>query len=107
MCHLAGFAPNIGFHSNDFDVIRGLVKETIGIALVPALALGIDRGIAFHRLANPPRRTIHVAHRASDMNPLLAVTMTALREAAEDFIDWTTDAFEVHLDSPVASIVRD
>jgi DNA-binding transcriptional LysR family regulator len=107
MCHLAGFEPNIGFHSNDFDVIRGLVKETIGIALVPALALGIDRGIAFHRLLDPPRRTIHVAHRISDVNPLLGVTIAALRDAAEDFIDWTKDAFEVHLDNPVASIVSD
>lgn len=104
MCQLAGFEPNIGFHSNDFDVIRGLVKETIGVALVPALALGTDRGIAFHRLLNPPRRTVYVARRASDVNPLLGVAMTALREAAEDFIDWTTDAFEVELDSPVASI---
>ena len=105
MCQQAGFEPNIGFHSNDFDVIRGLVKETIGVALVPAMALGIDRGIAFHRLLDPPRRTIYAAHRASDVNPLLGVTIAALREAAEDFIDWTTDAFEVHLDSPVASIV--
>lgn len=104
MCQLAGFEPNIGFHSNDFDVIRGLVKETIGVALVPALALGTDRDIAFHRLLNPPRRTVYVAHRASDVNPLLGVAMTALREAAEDFIDWTTGAFEVELDSPVASI---
>ncbi|MBT8163663.1 MULTISPECIES: LysR family transcriptional regulator [Arthrobacter] len=107
MCEQAGFEPNIGFHSNDFDVIRGLVKETIGVALVPALALGIDRGIAFHRLLDPPRRTVHVAHRASDLNPLLGVTIAALREAAEDFIDWTKDAFEVHLDNPVAFIVGD
>ena len=105
LCQLAGFEPNIGFYSNDFDVIRGLVKETIGVALVPALALGIDRGIAFHRLLDPPRRMIHVAHRTSDVNPLLAVTIAALREAAEDFIDWTTDAFEVHLDRPLASVV--
>lgn len=105
MCQLDGFEPNIGFHSNDFDVVRGLVKETIGVALVPALALGTDRGIAFHRLLNPPRRTVYVAHRASDVNPLLGVAITALREAAEDFIDWTTDAFEVELDSPVASII--
>lgn len=106
VCRESGFEPNVGFYSNDFDVIRGLVKETLGIALVPALALGIDRGISMHRLSEPaPRRIVHVLHRASDNNPLLAVAMAALRDAAEVFIDWTRDAFEIHLDSPVATIV--
>lgn len=106
VCREADFEPKVGYYSNDFDVVRGFAKETLGVALVPTLALGIDRGIAMHRLLEPtPKRWVHIAYRTSDVNPLLQVTIDALSKAAEDFIDWTTDAFHIHLDEPMVTIV--
>lgn len=104
VCRESGFEPNIQFHSNDFDVVRGLVKERLGVALVPALALGIDRDIFMYRVALPsPRRRVHVVHRTSDTNPLLPVTLTALRGAAQDFLDWTTEAFGTKVAIPLGT----
>ena len=108
ICRNSGFEPEVRFHSNDFDVVRGLVKETLGVALVPALALGIDRDIFMYRVAPPtPRRRVHVVHRISDTNPLLPATLVALRGAARDFLDWTTEAFGTRVEIPLGSTPND
>ncbi|MBT2675379.1 hypothetical protein J7E95_32180 [Streptomyces sp. ISL-14] len=38
------------FTSDDYDAVRGIVRENLGVALVPALALGIDRAITLRRM---------------------------------------------------------
>ncbi|AUI51918.1 DNA-binding transcriptional regulator, LysR family [Arthrobacter crystallopoietes] len=104
LCAEAGFAPRIRFNSKDFDVIRGLVSEQLAVALVPALALGIDRNIRMHRLVgDPPRRRIYAVRRASDTNPVLPEMLQALDAAAATFLEWTTTAFLTRLDSPLAT----
>ncbi len=103
MCKSAGFIPRVLFTSNDFDVIRGIVKEGLGSALVPALALGIDRSIHMHRIgATPPRRKVHAAYRSTDVNPLVPASIRALEDAADDFRAWTSQAFGSRLESPIA-----
>ena len=105
LCQEAGFQPRSGLRSDDYDVIRNMVKETLGIALVPALSLGIDRGISFNRLDPAPQRIIYAVHRSSDTNPLLTVALDALRIAVDDFIDWTSSAFATGLSTPLARAI--
>ena len=38
-CQLAGFAPRVGFMSDDYTVVQGLVAAGMGVALLPALVL--------------------------------------------------------------------
>jgi DNA-binding transcriptional LysR family regulator len=103
ICANAGFTPQVLFTSNDFDLIRGLVKEHLGLAIVPALALGIDRSIRMRRIGpSAPRRKVHAMHRVTDTNPLIGAAIGALDEAADDFLAWTNRAFASRLDSPIA-----
>ncbi|MDI9893670.1 LysR substrate-binding domain-containing protein [Rhodococcus sp. IEGM 1381] len=103
VCAAAGFVPQVMFTSNDFDVVRGLVKQGLGLAVVPALALGIDRSIQLHRIGPvPPRRRVHVVYRRADTNPLIGAAVNALDQAADDFVAWTNKAFASRLDSPIA-----
>lgn len=104
-CALNGFHPRVGFEPYDFDTIRGFVREGLGIAFVPALALGHDPTITMHRIEGPtPRRKIRAIHRAADPNPLLGEALTAIAEAAEAFVSWTSSAFETDtVHRPLAS----
>lgn len=105
LCSEAGFNPDIRFHSNDFDVVRGLVREALAMALVPALALGIDRGIRMRRLSAPaPRRRIFAVHRSADPNPTTVQMLGCLSTAADGFLQWTRTAFLTRLESPLVII---
>ncbi|RVX39292.1 DNA-binding transcriptional LysR family regulator [Nonomuraea polychroma] len=107
LCAQSGFKPEIRFTSNDFDVIRGIVRENLGVALVPALALGIDRAITMRRMrSDGPRRKVLAAYRTTDPNPLVPAAVDAIREAAEDFVNWTTQAFGVRVDPPLAATLK-
>ncbi|MEV0634008.1 LysR substrate-binding domain-containing protein [Streptomyces sp. NPDC050619] len=98
-----GFTPDIRFTSADFDVIRGIVRENLGVAMVPALALGIDRSITMRRLrTHGPRRKVLAVHRATDPDPLVPAAVAVIHEAAHEFVVWTTEAFAVRLDSTLA-----
>ncbi|MBB5158617.1 LysR family transcriptional regulator [Saccharopolyspora phatthalungensis] len=93
-CALSGFAPEVRFETNDYDVIRGIVRESLGIALVPALALGVDHTITMHRISgNKPRRKVRAIHRSADPNPLLPHALAAIAAATDAFIAFTTSGF--------------
>lgn len=94
-CALSGFHPRVRFETDDFDTVRGIVRETLGIAFVPALALGHDPTITMHRIEGlTPRRKIRAVHRAADWNPLLGDALSAITEASEAFVSWTSSGFE-------------
>src|SRR5215212_10280164 len=38
-CAAAGFEPRIGFQSDDYNVVQGLIAAGVGVSLLPALAL--------------------------------------------------------------------
>lgn len=105
LCAQAGFQPEVQFLNDNFDVIRGLVREGLGVALVPALALGVDPAIQLVRLTSPaPRRKVFAISRASDENPLLATAVETIIEASREFVAWTTEAFVGQVDSPLAAL---
>lgn len=98
----AGFAPQIRHRSDDLDVIRGLVNQGLGIALVPVLSLGIDRSIRLYRLRQvPTHRSVHLVYRATDRNPLIASALASFRAAADDYLVWSRTAFEVNFATPM------
>lgn len=105
VCTEAGFTPEIRFHSNDFDVVRGLVREALALALVPAMALGIDRGIRMRRLQeHTPRRRIYAVHRVGDPNPAMMQMLGCLGMAAMGFLEWTSTAFLTRLATPLVTV---
>ncbi|TDC87809.1 LysR family transcriptional regulator [Saccharopolyspora aridisoli] len=77
----AGFAPRITFRSNDYSVIRDLVRRDLGVAILPALAIpreqqGVARIIGFE-----PHRRVKVLHRKQNSNPLLPVALEFLAKS--------------------------
>ncbi|GAB3475737.1 LysR family transcriptional regulator [Nocardiopsis coralliicola] len=82
-----GGAPSAAWEFEGLGTILSLVSRGIGIAAVPALALaGGVGGLAFRRLpADAPSRDVYAAVRAASVRrPAIAVTLRALRSAAED-----------------------
>lgn len=104
-CQAVGFTPNVMFETNSFDAMRGLVREGLALAAIPALALGVDRDITMHRLTDvSPRRKVYIVSRDSDQNPLLSEAEQAILSSAVHFVDWTREGFETYeVDHPLAS----
>jgi len=79
----AGFSPRVGFRSNDYSVVHGLVAAGLGVALVPGLALAEVAGVHAVPLAGrDARRTVLALHRPSARHSLLAAALTAIRMVA-------------------------
>jgi DNA-binding transcriptional LysR family regulator len=62
-CHAAGFEPHVGFTSDDYNVVQGLVAAGVGVSLLPALALTNVRDDIVVRSLGPgvPHRRIAAA----------------------------------------------
>ncbi|MDQ7908506.1 LysR family transcriptional regulator [Phytohabitans sp. ZYX-F-186] len=88
LCADAGFTPRVAFRSDDYTVVRELVRAGLGVALVPALAdaLGTASGVHQRPAAGPrgapARREVFVLHRPDRATPLVPATVDALRRAA-------------------------
>jgi DNA-binding transcriptional LysR family regulator len=85
-CEQAGFAPRIGYTSDDFFAIQGLVASGMGVALVPGLALVSTRDdIAVRPLrGRPPYRRVGAVFAPEPTGPV-AVMVDCLRDAAEQY----------------------
>ncbi|MFC0529803.1 LysR family transcriptional regulator [Phytohabitans kaempferiae] len=88
LCADAGFTPRVAFRSDDYTVVRELVRAGLGVALVPALADALGAGGGVHQRAVSDargaavRREVFVLHRPDNSAPLVPVTVEALRRAA-------------------------
>jgi DNA-binding transcriptional LysR family regulator len=83
ICAEAGFEPRVSYRSNDYDVVRGLVRCGLGVALVPALGHVADPGVVARRLAEVAvYRHVEVHARPAVRNPAVDGVMTALVAAA-------------------------
>jgi DNA-binding transcriptional LysR family regulator len=62
-CLAAGFTPKVGFRSDDYNVVQGLVAAGVGISLLPGLSLtNVRDDIVIRSLgASPPTRRIAAA----------------------------------------------
>ncbi|QBI53195.1 LysR family transcriptional regulator [Streptomonospora litoralis] len=87
-----GGAPAAAWEFQGQGTILSLVARGIGIAAVPALALGAGTsGLTFRRLPEAPAREVRAVVRATSMRrPAIEATLRALQEAATR-VQWTLD----------------
>lgn len=86
-CATAGFEPIIPLRSNDYDVVRGLVRSGLGVALVPALSFPETDGVIGRVVPGlEGGRHVFVVHRrssnASTTEPLVSALSLAARSIA-------------------------
>lgn len=82
LCATHGYTPRVAYRSNDFDVVRGLVRTGLGVALVPALAVVEHPGV--RRLVprdHAPKRHVLALTRTSDVAPLVEPVLASLTES--------------------------
>lgn len=87
-CNTAGFEPRIGFTSDDYNVVQGLVAAGVGVSLLPALALTNVRDDIVVRPLGPnvPHRRIAAATLGGRYrSPATEAMLGILREVAADF----------------------
>lgn len=85
ICAAAGFRPEIIFRTDDYNLPIELVRNGLGVAIVPQLATVDSMQVRRIQLANPAYvRKVYAVHRAVDSNPIIDSAVTALRHAAAD-----------------------
>lgn len=82
LCGRAGFAPRIGFETDNVVAVEGLVAQGIGVATLPRMAVDsfpLLRGVVTRTLPAGEARSLHVvtAHGA-DRVPAVRIASTAL-----------------------------
>lgn len=86
ICASHGFVPRVAFRSNDYDVVRGLVRAGAGVAIVPQMGYSPDSGVRRIRLEEwTPGRQVLAVHRSGNSNPLLAEGLAVLTQAFSDY----------------------
>jgi DNA-binding transcriptional LysR family regulator len=87
-CAAAGFEPRIGFQSDDYNVVQGLIAAGVGVSLLPALSLtNVREDIVVRSLGkNAPTRRIAAATLAGRYrSPGTEAMLDILSEAADRF----------------------
>lgn len=82
LCGRAGFAPRIGFETDNFVAVEGLVAQGIGVATLPRMAVEsfpLMPGVITRPLPHAEARTLHVvtAHGAERV-PAVRIALAAL-----------------------------
>jgi DNA-binding transcriptional LysR family regulator len=88
ICAQADFVPQVGYRSNDYDVITNFVRSRLGIALIPALGhVPNDDVVATHIADVQVRRQVTVLHGSAKANPALTGIVRALQASARILAD--------------------
>ena len=86
LCRAQGFEPSVSYRSNNYSVIRGLVRAGLGIALVPALGHRPGPGLSATRMdGSPAFREILVASSPTAPTPVVEAFIASFRRAAGRF----------------------
>jgi DNA-binding transcriptional LysR family regulator len=88
VCAAAGFQPKVGFRSDDYNVVQGLIAAGVGVSLLPGLALtNLREDIVVRSLGrNAPARRIAAATLAGRYrSPATEAMLEILAEVAERF----------------------
>jgi DNA-binding transcriptional LysR family regulator len=88
VCAKAGFSPSVGFRSDDYNVVQGLIAAGVGISLLPGLALTNVREDIVIRSLGPqaPARRIAAATLAGRYrSPATGAMLDILDEVAARF----------------------
>jgi DNA-binding transcriptional LysR family regulator len=87
-CRAAGFEPQIGFQTDDYNVVQGLVAAGVGISLLPSLALANMReDIVVRSLgrAAPMRRICAATLDRRYRSPATEAMLVILEEVSRGF----------------------
>ena len=87
-CAAAGFEPRIGFQSDDYNVVQGLIAAGVGVSLLPALALtNVRDDIVVRSLGRkaPTRRIAAATLAGRYRSPATEAMLDILREVADRF----------------------
>jgi DNA-binding transcriptional LysR family regulator len=87
-CVGAGFEPKIGYVSDDYNVVQGLIAAGVGISLLPALALtNLRDDIVVRSLGPkaPTRRIVSAVIEGRHRSPATEAMLDILREVADRF----------------------
>jgi DNA-binding transcriptional LysR family regulator len=88
VCTDAGFQPKVGFRSDDYNVVQGLIAAGVGISLLPGLALtNLREDIVVRSLGKgAPARKIAAATLAGRYrSPATEAMLEILSEVADSF----------------------
>lgn len=86
ICAAAGFRPEIIFRTDDYNLPIELVRNGLGVAIAPQLAIVDSPDVLRIRLANPAYvRKVFAVRRAVDANPLIETAISELQRAAMAF----------------------
>lgn len=89
ICAAGGFLPEVLFRTNDYNLPYGLVRQSLGVAIAPELAV-VDTstspdasGTRLVRLTGPTHtRRVYATRPTTDPNPFLPQAITLLHTAA-------------------------
>jgi DNA-binding transcriptional LysR family regulator len=87
-CQDAGFDPKVGFQSDDYNVVQGLIAAGVGISLLPGLALtNVREDIVIRSLGRsaPARRIAAATLAGRYRSPAVDAMLDILGEVAERF----------------------
>lgn len=86
LAEASGFEPRIGFETDDYVAVLGLVGAGLGVALIPGLVLQTTthHEVVMRTLSPPSRRSV-IAVTTPDLHrvPAVAALVAALRRAAQ------------------------
>lgn len=89
LCAAAGYSPRVRCRTDYYEVALGMVSADVGFALIPGMSLipwsvAQMRGIRLSRLAttHPTGRTVRIATRAGNPNPLVDAITAQLQFSA-------------------------
>jgi DNA-binding transcriptional LysR family regulator len=88
VCTDAGFQPKVGFRSDDYNVVQGLIAAGVGISLLPALALtNLREDIVVRSLGRsaPARRIASAVIEGRYRSPATDAMLDILSEVAGRF----------------------
>jgi molybdate transport repressor ModE-like protein len=88
VCAAAGFQPKLAFETNDYQAAQAFVAAGIGVAILPALALGTPHpDVAIRRLSPPiPPRKIWAAMLADSYHsPASEAMLQILQDVSDEF----------------------
>jgi DNA-binding transcriptional LysR family regulator len=87
-CEAAGFTPRVGYQTNDYTVVQGLVAAGVAVSLIAELALANRRpDVVIRSLGSAaPMRRVYAATLASGYrSPATAAMLEILRAAAAEY----------------------
>ena len=88
ICEAAGFTPTVGFRSDDYNVVQGLIAAGVGISLLPGLSLtNVREDIVVRSLGTqaPARRIAAGTLAGRYLSPATHAMLDILSEVADRF----------------------